>query len=361
MSEVATASITDAATKQWLLNERVSSLRLWATNDERWLPADDDAVVTIGRDPPVSVSGHAAIRLDAPSVSRMHAMLSQADSHWMLRDLRSRNGTSINGAPTTAHHVLPGDIIALGEARLIATSSRVRALRRLWQRYVSSADDVASMEAVDDALVATRRFASPHGSLVLRGRVDCGLARQIHELARGVERPFVPIRRDATPQTSRDIEEHVAAAAHGTLFVRQGQLAAEPQRALLRAVSHRPSVRVIFAAERAADVSHERGVLGCASVVDVPRLDERGHELPTLVRRLVDAWAVRMKVSSDLLRADDWNKLARWEWDGHDDMEKVTGMFVALRHHGKPTPAARALGVSPGWMSQWMSRYAILR
>lgn len=56
--------------------------------------------------------------LDHPTVSRMHAELAFRDGAWVLRDLDSKNGTSINGARVVRSQVRAGDLIALGEQRL---------------------------------------------------------------------------------------------------------------------------------------------------------------------------------------------------------------------------------------------------
>lgn len=56
------------------------------------------------------------------TVSRIHAELRRADDGWYLRDLRSSNGTCVDGRPIArAERVFPGERIALGgcEVRLL--------------------------------------------------------------------------------------------------------------------------------------------------------------------------------------------------------------------------------------------------
>lgn len=66
--------------------------------------------VTIGR-----VSDNSIV-IDDPQVSRHHASLTFENGQWMLRDLGSTNGTTLNGKPVTAPMVVrDGDVIGLGE------------------------------------------------------------------------------------------------------------------------------------------------------------------------------------------------------------------------------------------------------
>lgn len=356
MSGVPTSPIAESTAKHWLLNDRITSLREWGTHDERWLPADDDAVVTIGRDPPVSLSGHAAIRYDRPSVSRTHAVMQRRESYWQLYDHRSANGIFVNDEPATMQEVRPGDVIQLGDLKLIATSGRVRAMRKLWTRFLTTLDDPAALSKVDDALPAMRRFALPGGRLVLRGRVGARLALRVHELAQGSDRPFVALQHAERLRSTDELRALAMRAAHGTLFLRDGQLEADPQRELLHEIIDRKSaVRVIVAADRGRNCDH----LGKCDVLDVPALAERSAEIETLVRELVRDAAIAMRAPTDLLRGGDWQTLARWDWTDHDDMEDNIQKLVALRHHGQPAPAARAVGVSVSWFCRWMLEHAI--
>ncbi|MCS7260451.1 MAG: FHA domain-containing protein, partial [Anaerolineae bacterium] len=66
--------------------------------------------VTIGR-----VSGNSVV-IDDPQVSRHHASLTFEAGQWVLRDLGSTNGTTLNGKPVMAPVIVRnGDVIGLGE------------------------------------------------------------------------------------------------------------------------------------------------------------------------------------------------------------------------------------------------------
>ncbi|MEU8591871.1 DUF1707 and FHA domain-containing protein [Streptomyces sp. NPDC048664] len=74
------------------------------------LPASDGArTLLIGRDP---ASG---LRLCHETVSRVHAELSRQDGLWVLRDLGSTNGTTVNGRRVIgAAFVRAGDQVGFG-------------------------------------------------------------------------------------------------------------------------------------------------------------------------------------------------------------------------------------------------------
>ncbi len=73
----------------------------------------DDREHTIGR------SRRADIVVPDPSVSGRHAMLSPRGVAFVLEDLGSTNGTTVNGRPIAGEHVLEGgETIGIGEARI---------------------------------------------------------------------------------------------------------------------------------------------------------------------------------------------------------------------------------------------------
>lgn len=56
--------------------------------------------------------------LDDPTVSRRHARLVFRDAKWIVQDLRSTNGTIVNGARVGRCEIRPGDHLALGDEHL---------------------------------------------------------------------------------------------------------------------------------------------------------------------------------------------------------------------------------------------------
>lgn len=56
--------------------------------------------------------------LDDPSVSRRHARVVFRDGGWVLQDLASTNGTTVNGSAVGRCALRPGDHLGLGSERL---------------------------------------------------------------------------------------------------------------------------------------------------------------------------------------------------------------------------------------------------
>lgn len=82
-------------------------------NGEREIRPLTDGVWFIGRDPTCE------IRLDFPEVSSRHALLNVSQGAALIKDLRSANGTYINGEMLTDEVRLGGgDVIQIGECLL---------------------------------------------------------------------------------------------------------------------------------------------------------------------------------------------------------------------------------------------------
>ncbi len=57
------------------------------------------------------------IRLEFPNVSSQHCELEWINGYWRLRDLRSANGTKVNGERVDEKFVQPGDTITFAKHR----------------------------------------------------------------------------------------------------------------------------------------------------------------------------------------------------------------------------------------------------
>jgi pSer/pThr/pTyr-binding forkhead associated (FHA) protein len=68
----------------------------------------DQLPATLGRSP------DAQVRLDDRWVSRVHCRLDEIGGTVVVQDLRSRNGTLVNGSYVTEAHLLPGDQLTVG-------------------------------------------------------------------------------------------------------------------------------------------------------------------------------------------------------------------------------------------------------
>jgi hypothetical protein len=87
---------------------------------DRGQPADLLALDWTGSVPELVMgrSHRCDVVLDEPSVSRQHARLVFRDGCWVLQDLQSTNGTTVNGVPVGRCQLQPGDELTLGTACL---------------------------------------------------------------------------------------------------------------------------------------------------------------------------------------------------------------------------------------------------
>jgi pSer/pThr/pTyr-binding forkhead associated (FHA) protein len=78
----------------------------------------DRSPVIIGR------AGDAAVRLDQPEISRRHCEVYPLNSALVVRDLKSTNGTYVNGVRVTETLLLPGDKLTVGATRYLVRYER---------------------------------------------------------------------------------------------------------------------------------------------------------------------------------------------------------------------------------------------
>lgn len=64
--------------------------------------------LAIGRSPSCDIALH------EPTVSRRHALLHHRDGTWIVQDLDSKNGLTVNGVAVGRCTVGPGDLLGLG-------------------------------------------------------------------------------------------------------------------------------------------------------------------------------------------------------------------------------------------------------
>ncbi len=66
------------------------------------------------------------ITVPCPSVSGRHCVLQLEQGSWWVRDLDSKNGTSVNGQRCEKQRVAPNDILTVGRQRLVLDYKRVQ-------------------------------------------------------------------------------------------------------------------------------------------------------------------------------------------------------------------------------------------
>ena len=92
----------------WLRDYRAPAPTLLALD---WSGTTDELL--LGRAPGCDVL------LSDPTVSRRHARLRFRDGHWVLQDLRSTNGTSLNETAVVRCQLRPGDRLRVGDQQLL--------------------------------------------------------------------------------------------------------------------------------------------------------------------------------------------------------------------------------------------------
>ena len=88
---------------------------------EVWKPEGPELVALGGER--ITIGSHVSsdvVLAGDRTVSRLHAVLEAFPAGWSLRDMGSRNGTTVNGQKLTGERVLgPGDEIRIGRTRLV--------------------------------------------------------------------------------------------------------------------------------------------------------------------------------------------------------------------------------------------------
>lgn len=92
-------------------------LEVWEDSGARLVPLADEPLV-------VGKSDRAALRIASdPSLSRVHAVFERLGDIWCVRDLGSKNGTTVNGRSLVGQQALHnGDEVRLGRTRLVFRS-----------------------------------------------------------------------------------------------------------------------------------------------------------------------------------------------------------------------------------------------
>lgn len=115
-SRLADRAVRTASALSWFLF-RIRHAWRSPHQDRLSLPEDTARSYLLGRAPSCD------LLLGHPTVSRSHALLHHADDGWLVTDLRSTNGTRINGWSVTEPELIrPGDQVSFGSQTFLVTS-----------------------------------------------------------------------------------------------------------------------------------------------------------------------------------------------------------------------------------------------
>ncbi len=219
-------------------------------------------------------AGDVDVPLRDPRVSRSHASFELVADGVRVRDLRSKNGTRVNGAPTAEAVVRPGAVVEIGDTALVVDGDGdvVDVPRTSGARGAGAPAFGASMRRI---VAVLDRAARSDVTVLLQGESGTGkdvMARALHGKSSRAKAPFVVVdcgaiapglvaselfghKRGAFTSAHEDRVGAFEAARGGTLFLDEiGELPLELQPALLRVLEMRQVTRVGESHARHVDV-----------------------------------------------------------------------------------------------------------
>ena len=323
------------------------------------LSGPDAGAVHVSEGARVAIGTHesAELRLADSTVSRFHCEVTLADDRATLRDLGSRNGTSIDGVPVLHAILRDGALLTLGhtQIRFELGHDHVTVPLSEKERFGTLVGRSIPMRALFARLA---RVASSDATVLVEGETGTGkeaVAESIHQESPRRDGPFIVVDCGAVPHelleselfghergsftgaTARR-EGAMEAAAGGTLFLDEiGELSLDLQPKLLRALERREikrvgsngyrpvDVRVIAATNRnlRSEVNEKRfrpDLYYRLAVVEVrlPPLRERSEDLPLLAEHFLSSLGAAGRPGAELLRTPAFlAELARHRWPGN--------------------------------------------
>ena len=300
----------------------------------------------------------ADLQIDAPSVSREHALV-RAGNPPAILDLQSSNGTSVGGrplAPGQAAPLLPGCVAQLGTAFLILKSSPLASSLLPATPSVRALAPSAQL-AMDELYRLVELVARGTLSVILQGETGVGkevLARRIHERSPRAKQPFLKLNCAAFAESMAEAElfghergaftgalhakPGLLESAHGgtVLLDEVGELSLPLQAKLLRALGNAEVLRVGSLVPRAIDVrfiaatNRDFGELIARGAfrsdlyfrlngisLTIPPLRERRAEISALSRQFLEHFAAELGVSPPTLSAQAHAWLSSYAFPGN--------------------------------------------
>ncbi len=335
-------------------SELVDALRIEATELAGAVPS----APLFRAGPHLTVGSHASNELviDDRLVSRFHCELTATPEGVRVRDLRSSNGTFLDGVRVNDAWVRDGSLLRLGRSTLrvgLGTSKELLPLsgRTSFGRLVGRS---TAMRAVFRTLELA---AASDSTILVEGETGTGkelVAESVHQESRRASKPLVVVDCGSIPANLVESElfghERGAftgatgarvgafeAADGGTLVLDEiGELPLDMQPRLLRALENRTIQRVGSTQRRAVDVR----VIACTNRdlraevnerrfrsdlyfrlavvrVTLPPLRERPDDLALLVPRILEAMAAPAASVAALTSMESLARLRRGAWPGN--------------------------------------------
>jgi DNA-binding NtrC family response regulator len=328
-----------------------------------WVLASD--VIRVGKAPENDLV------LDEETVSRVHFEIVRDGKGWLLRDLKSTNGTFLEGAEIKEGYLRPGSMISAGAAQM-----KFHPFEEKIEIPPFEADNLGEMVGrsprMHELFGLMARIAPTDVSALIEGEAGTGkelCARTIHVLSRRKAGPFVIVdcRRASSAVESELFGSEKATqgpaprqgaferAAGGTLLLHEpGELSVDLQPKLLRVLESRElrrfggakptkvDVRMISTGTRPLAAEIDRGKFRedlytrlAAVTLHLPPLRERGGDVLLLAQHLLGSHPERSIDQSE----GSW--LAAHDWPGNVD-ELRTVVLRTRRAGTLGTPAGAA-------------------
>ncbi|MCP5464710.1 MAG: sigma 54-interacting transcriptional regulator [Deltaproteobacteria bacterium] len=319
------------------------------------------------------------IVIDDRTVSRYHVEISVTeDNNYVLKDLNSTNGTSINGIKVKEAFLTQGDLIEIGETKLEFQTydEKVQIEPSDENQFGQMVGKSRKMRQIFGIL---GRISPSQATVIVEGETGTGkelVAKAIHEHSLRKDKPFIVF--DCSAVAANLIESELfghtkgsftgalkdrmgafEAANGGTIFLDEiGELSLDLQPKLLRALEQREikrvgstksvslDVRVISATNRnlkeeVKDGAFREDLYYRLSVVKIqlPSLRERLEDIPLIVEKILGSARFNRKPDGDyyVTRVEDdaLKILQRYQWPGNiRELHNVIERAVSFSEKG---------------------------
>jgi len=320
-----TVTVPHARRQAWLVQQRVTGLRVFGTSIEKTLPKGFDAVR-------IGSAADCELSYLHPSVSKRHGVLRETTEGLAFHewpDPPPKNGSFCEGDRRSFFQIVPGTWFALGTLELVAFSHESQQQRTVLARYVGYGE--AAQHAIDRLYYGITRdrpiaLIGPDGACR-------ALARMIREL-RGESGPSLPA---AHVEHALHTAPNLAAASPAD---QMSALQTTSGQTFVIEASHLPRDPSAFMETIAARTFDNRllllgsgdpgALLGSAFrnevvAITVPAIAKRAPELSRVIQETIAEQSSRLQAPGAVLTADDLDRLHRIKWskDGNPSTSGV--------------------------------------
>ena len=320
------------------------------------------------------------------TVSRVHFEIARDAKGYLVRDLKSTNGTFLDGAEVKEAYLRGGSVIGLGACELKFTpfEERIEILPSEKERL---GDMVGKSAAMREIFGLIEKIAPTDATVLIEGETGTGkdmIARTLHQLSPRSEAPFIVVDCGAVAGTLIESELFghekgsftgasaarqgaFELASGGTVFLDElGELSLDLQPKLLRVLEQRElrrvggtktikvDLRVIAATRKDLRSEVEKGkfredLYFRLNVVPItaPSLRERREDIPMLIDAMLEK--VDPSIGKSVLSESTRAALMAHDWPGN------------VRELRNVLERALALGADPGMLVAPLGDHAMQR